>query len=103
MADVEWTLRAIADVQHISDYLARWSQGMAERRTAGITQAAESLADFPRLGRMIPAIDEDSFRQLVHRNYRIVYRVRGEQVRILAVLDRSMNLERALARRVDDF
>ena len=103
MANVEWTVRAIGDVQSITDYLRRWSDEVAERHKLIVTDAVATLADFPRLGRKIPAFDDDSFRELIANRYRILYRLRGDVVRILAVADINRNIEHVLARRTDDF
>jgi len=36
------------------------------------------LEQFPRMGRMVPEIQDEALRELIHRSYRIVYFVDAE-------------------------
>ena len=45
----------------------------------------ERLTDFPRSGRVVPEFERSDIRELIVQSYRIVYRVRGEDVEILTV------------------
>jgi plasmid stabilization system protein ParE len=38
-----------------------------------LVHAAERLATFPASGRIVPGIGDESLREVIHRNYRIVY------------------------------
>jgi plasmid stabilization system protein ParE len=43
------------------------------------------LAENPRSGRMVPELGDESIREVIHGNYRIVYRLRHEAVEIATV------------------
>ncbi len=44
------------------------------------------LALFPESGRVVPEYDRRDLRELLFQNYRIVYRIKGNQVQIAAVV-----------------
>lgn len=50
----------------------------------------------PRIGRIVPELENYGFREVIYQNYRIVYRVRGdEDIEILAVLHAARNFKKA--------
>ena len=53
------------------------------RRIVSLTR---TLEEFPLSGRKVPEFDEDSMRELIAYNYRIIYRVEGADVVVAAVI-----------------
>jgi toxin ParE1/3/4 len=47
--------------------------------------AVERLEAYPLSGRVVPEVGDDTLREVLHGNYRIVYRVRTELVEIVTV------------------
>ena len=52
---------------------------------AGAFEAAARLSTFPRLGRVVPEIGDDSIRELIYRQYRILYVVVEDTAEVLTV------------------
>jgi plasmid stabilization system protein ParE len=50
-----------------------------------IVAAVGRLEDSPRSGRMVPELGDESVREVIHGNYRIVYRLRDDIVEIATV------------------
>ena len=75
MAAVIWTPRADADLAAIEAYFAevRHSPAYAASLTRKIFQAADRLETFPQSGRVVPEIGDETLREVVFHNYRIVY------------------------------
>jgi plasmid stabilization system protein ParE len=46
----------------------------------------EKLKSFPRIGRRVPEADEETIRELLYHNYRIIYRIRKDFVEIITVV-----------------
>ncbi|MGH2586336.1 MAG: type II toxin-antitoxin system RelE/ParE family toxin [Dehalococcoidia bacterium] len=44
-----------------------------------------SLAIFPASGRIVPEIDQDNVREVIVGAYRVIYRLRGSEARIIMV------------------
>lgn len=61
--------------------------------------AVERLRDQPRMGRVIPEIGDETYRELIFQNYRIVYRHLADRVVIIGVLHAAMDMERQLEQR----
>ena len=81
-----WTEPAIEDLRNLHGYIARDSEVYASSFVQRIILAVERLSDFPRLGRVVPEADQDTIRELLYQNYRIVYRVKSELIEILTVI-----------------
>ena len=81
-----WTEPAIEDLRNIYGYIARDSEVYASSYVQRIILAVDGLSDFPRLGRMVPEASQETIRELLYHNYRIIYRINKELVEILTVI-----------------
>jgi len=53
----------------------------------------DQLRHFPLSGRVVPEIERDDIRELIYKNYRIVYQsMNKDHIRILTVFHSSKNL-----------
>jgi len=59
-----------------------------------IRKKVENLNSFPKLGRMVPELDDPNLRELILRNYRLIYRIFEEKIQIIRILhgSRILNL-----------
>lgn len=93
---VRWTESALADLQAIEVYIGRhspqYAQGMVER----IFDRSATLADQPRIGPLVPEYGDESLRELFEDPYRIVYRIHGDQIDIVAVVHAARRMPRGL-------
>ncbi|MCH7911085.1 MAG: type II toxin-antitoxin system RelE/ParE family toxin [Candidatus Hydrogenedentes bacterium] len=92
MATVLWTVGASADLRDIFAFLRRDSQVYASVLTARIIDAVERLGEYPNLGRMVPEYQDETLREVIVGNYRVVYRVRGQLVGVIALVHGRQNL-----------
>lgn len=78
-------------MESLSDYLREASPSYAERFEEQVFEAIRKLEVFPRSGRVIPEAEEEELREVIYREYRIMYHVdaAGEDVLILTVLHSS--------------
>jgi len=83
---VVWTARALTRLEEISDYVAGDDPGAAERLIERILRRGDSLADFAGRGRRLPEAPRAPFREVAEGWYRIIYRVRGDVVQIMSVV-----------------
>lgn len=81
-----WSPEAVEDIDAIAAYIERDSPWYARAVASKIVETAESIPEYPELGRMVPEIDDPSIRErLVHR-YRVIYRLDETRVLIAAVI-----------------
>ena len=83
---VYWTDDAISHLIGIYDYIARDSSVYAQRMVDRLTRRSQQISDFPRSGRMVPEYETPDIREVIERPYRIIYRVKVDQIDILAVI-----------------
>lgn len=82
---VVWTQKAFLDLQDIFEYnISSFNQGA---RIKIISESAETLKDFPKIGKRLPEFPELEYYELIVGNYRLIFRpsADGDSVIILAV------------------
>ena len=89
---VHWTNTALAHLLSIYEYVAQNSPVYADRVVDRLTRRSEQIGTFPRSGRRVPEYDREDLREVIEKPYRIVYRIREEQVDVLAVFHSAQRL-----------
>lgn len=92
MAEVIWRPQALRDLEAIEAYYEDVAPDFAPLFVAGAFEAASRLADFPNAGRVVPEIGDESIRELIYRQYRILYVVGDGAAEILTVYHSSRQL-----------
>lgn len=90
---VEWSPRAIEDVEALALYIAADSTAYAAAVVKNILDITRSLIHFPFAGRVVPEFDDENIREKFAYSYRIIYRIQGETVTIAAVIHGKRLLE----------
>ena len=80
-----WSPLAIDRVAEIAQYIAQDSPSSAQKWVESTFQVVERLEIFPKSGCTVPEIRQDDFREIIHGNYRIIYRFQTKSVSILTV------------------
>ena len=83
---VYWTHTAIAHLLAIYEHIAQDAPLYARRMIDRLTKRSEQIAAFPQSGRMVPEYEAPDIREVIERPDRIIYRVRADQIDILAVV-----------------
>jgi len=83
---VHWTDNAIAHLLDIYEYISRDSPIYAKRMVDRITRRSEQIASFPMSGRKVPEYEADDVREIIEKPYRIIYRIKPDQIDVLAVV-----------------
>jgi toxin ParE1/3/4 len=83
---VQWTHTAIAPLLAIYEHIARDAPIYAQRTVDRLTRRSEQIATFPHSGRVVPDSGAPDIREVIERPYRIIYRIREEQIDVLAVV-----------------
>ena len=99
MAKVVWLPAALDDLDAIATYIAADSPRYAASVVQRVKAASRDLRRFPGMGAIVPEWDDDSYRQRIIYNYRLIYRIRGKRVEILAVIHGARLLPQDLRNR----
>ena len=85
MVRISWTALAIEDLRNIYDYILKDSKIYADRIIEKIISRVDQLANFPKSGRVVPEFENDSIRELIQGNYRIIYKVTTQKISIIRI------------------
>lgn len=94
MARLTWSVTARRDLRSIEQYISFDSPRAAKFVVSRIIGAAARLKDYPRLGRVVPEFNDETLRELILDNYRIVYRIRPGGVSVARVVHAAMDVRR---------
>ena len=83
---VQWTDNAVAHLVNVYEYIALNSPTYAKQMVDKITNRSMQIAANPLSGRKVPEYDSDVIRELIEQPYRIIYRIKKDQIDILAVI-----------------
>jgi len=89
---VHWTDNAIEHLVGIYTYISQNSPVYAKRMVDKITRRSEQISDFPMSGRKVPEYQSDEIREVIEKPYRIIYRIKPDQIDVLAVVHGSQLL-----------
>jgi len=93
MVVIRWSIGALDDLESISPYIEQDSPIKAKELVEGIFEKIEQLKQFPFMGRKFPDRDDDQLREIIFKNYRIVYEIREEIIEILIIAHGSRLLK----------
>ncbi len=85
MVKLSWTDQAIEDVDAICQFIARDAPPYARIFAQRVFTIVERLASFPYSGRVVPELKREDIREIIYRDYRIIYRLLEDEVEILTV------------------
>lgn len=93
MARLIWTTQALEDVEAICQFIARDAPRYAQVFATQVFEAVERLQTFPKAGRSVPEVGQENIREIIHGNYRIIYRLTNDVIQILTVYHSSRLLD----------
>lgn len=85
--EVLWSNVALTRLIEIRDGLNEKDPRAARKLLRLLLSRATQLADFPNLGRAVPELLGSEFRELIEKQYRIVYRVRDKTIEVATVFE----------------
>jgi toxin ParE1/3/4 len=102
MATVQWTIPAVAQLTENMLFLAKGSAARAEEMRTRLVEASERLERFPLMGRVVPEFKLESYREVIVRPFRLIYRVRDDVCSIIAVVHSRRDLTQLLLPEIPD-
>jgi addiction module RelE/StbE family toxin len=96
MGKIKWTQKSSLHLQAIHEYIAKDSKTYATRFIKSLIKATEKLENMPLCGRVVPELEGYGFREVIYRNYRIVYRLTDDAIEILAVVHGAREISKVI-------
>lgn len=94
MAEVRWRPQALRDLEAIEAYYEQVAPDFAALFVAGAFEAARRLERFPRSGRIVREIGDETIRELLYRQYRLIYTVTDTGAEVLTLYPMARPLGR---------
>jgi addiction module RelE/StbE family toxin len=91
----KWTAPAVRDLFEICEYIAHDSKTKANKISNEINKKVSSLSQFPMRGRVVPELADfgyTQYREIIHKPWRIIYKVVMDTVYIMVVIDSRRNV-----------
>ncbi|MBL1213400.1 MAG: type II toxin-antitoxin system RelE/ParE family toxin [Ignavibacteriae bacterium] len=82
-----WSEEALLRLQEIEEYISRDNPTVAIKFVNKLISVAETIIENPKIGRVVPELSLENIRELLHKNYRIVYLVKKNSIDILTVFE----------------
>ena len=86
---VIWTPRAQRRLQEIHEHIASDQPGNALNWVSRVLDRSDQIGGQPRSGRIVPEYQRETIREVFEGDYRIIYRIRSQQVDVLTVRHRA--------------
>ena len=76
---------AVDQVRDIAAYIALDKPAVAAQWADKIFNSVEQLSGHPESGRVVSEINRNEIRELVQGNYRVIYKIKPEEILVLVV------------------
>ncbi len=86
MVTIDWSNQVFEDIDNTAEYLSQYSKPFARAFVDKVFEKVERLKGFPEMVRMVPEIGNPNVRELLYKQYRIVYQlISRDKIRVLTV------------------
>lgn len=82
-----WAKESVLNLQQIEDFIASDNPGAAIRLVNKLISLAETIVENPERGRIVPELSINNIREILYKNYRIVYVHKNKSIEILTVFE----------------
>lgn len=82
-----WTKESLIRLQEIEEYISLDNPVVAIEFVDKLISLAETLLNNPEKGRIVPELSLENIRELLYKNYRIVYLIKKSSIDILTVFE----------------
>ncbi|MBK7979578.1 MAG: type II toxin-antitoxin system RelE/ParE family toxin [Ignavibacteriae bacterium] len=84
---VNWTKESLHNIQEIEDYISQDNPIAAIKLIDKLISLVEDLVEFPEKGRVVPELSISHIREILYKNYRVVYLIKKNTIDILTVFE----------------
>lgn len=82
-----WTKESQLRLLEIEEYIAKDNPTAAISFVDELITIGELIVDKPEKGRVVPELSIENIREIIHKNYRIVYIIKQKSIDILTVFE----------------
>ena len=89
MVEIRWSPLAIEDYDSLIRYYEKTTPKFAQNLAKKIIYIIENLTKFPKMGRIVPELEIKEIREIIYRNFRIIYRLKKDILEIARIIHGS--------------
>jgi len=82
---LNWSPLVISRLSEVAKYISLDNPVAAQRWVNKVFAQVEKLSEFPGRGRMVPEVGDKTIREIISGNYRIIYRLKDQEISILTL------------------
>jgi len=82
-----WTKEVLLRLQEIEGYISKDNDSTAIKFVDKLISIAEKIVYHPEKGRIVPELSIDKIREIIFKNYRIVYMTKKDSINILTLFE----------------
>lgn len=93
---ITWVASARKELDEIIDHIAKDKKEIAKTIYFKIKDKVQALSNMPQQGRLIPEFQTagiELYREIIEHPWRIMYRIRDNEILILTIIDGRRNIE----------
>jgi addiction module RelE/StbE family toxin len=84
---IYWTKESLLNLREIEYFISKDNPNAAIKLTDKLISLIEDLIEFPEKGRIVPELSISQIREILYKNYRIVYLIKKNSIDILTVFE----------------
>jgi addiction module RelE/StbE family toxin len=92
MVEIKWTNNTLEELDDIANYISKDLPKYAQILVKQIYEMVSHLKQVPKFGRKVPEYNYPNLREILYKNYRIIYLVKNEYLQIISVIHGSRSL-----------
>ena len=89
MVEIRWSPLATDDYESIIIYYEKTAPRFAQNFAKKIIYIIEDLSKFPKMGRIVPELESAEIREILYRNFRIIYRIKENILELARIIHGS--------------
>ena len=98
MKAIHWTNKAKSRLRHIEKTIAEDDPKAAKRMVARIIDKADQAGELALSGKVVPEYVRDDLREVKEHPYRIIYRIKEDQIDVITVKHVRQQLPRQIGK-----
>ncbi len=93
MVEIKWTDNALKELGNIANFISKDSPKYAQILIKQIYEMISHLEQFPKFGRKVPEYNNPNLREILYKNYRIIYLIKQKHIEIISIIHGSRLLK----------
>ena len=89
-----WTKEALDQLNSIETYIGQNNPERAEQFILFLINSTKSITNNSKIGRIVPEITNPKIREIIVKQYRIVYQIKNKNIEILTVFNGQKQLKK---------